>query len=157
LQRRRESPDCRFRSRQRSVHNREQQCEGEASMANITWDHIHLKTPDPEEMAAWFEKMLGAEATRNPVHAGERIDLKLGGANIFIQRAQDHNPPPQIPYRGLEHFGFLVPSVDEIAAELKAKGCEFTKEPTTVRKGIRICFIRGPQGISIELLERNLS
>jgi lactoylglutathione lyase len=124
-------------------------------MATLTWDHIHLKTPDPEEMAAWFEKMLGAEVTRNPVHAGERIDVKLGGANVFIQRSVDHNPPPEIPYRGLEHFGLLVPSVDEIAAELKAKGCEFTREPTTVRKGIRVCFIRGPQGISIELLERN--
>jgi len=44
--------------------------------------------------------------------------------------------------------------IDAIAAELKAKGVEFTKEPTTVRPGVRVCFIRGPQGISIELLER---
>ena len=39
-----------------------------------------------------------------------------------------------------------------MAAEIKAKGVEFTKEPTTIRPGVRICFIRGPQGISIELL-----
>jgi hypothetical protein len=32
---------------------------------------------------------------------------------------------------------------------------EFTKEPTTTRPGVRICFIRGPHGISIELLERD--
>jgi lactoylglutathione lyase len=42
-----------------------------------------------------------------------------------------------------------------VAAEIKAKGVEFTREPTTIRPGVRVCFIRGPQGISIELLERD--
>jgi hypothetical protein len=29
-------------------------------------------------------------------------------------------------------------------------------EPTTIRPGVRIAFLRGPEGVSIELLERNL-
>ena len=66
------------------------------------------------------------------------------------------NPPPVTPYQGLDHFGLSVSGIDAIAAELKAKGVEFTKEPTTVRPGVRICFIRGPQGVSIELLDRNV-
>ena len=45
--------------------------------------------------------------------------------------------------------------IDAIAAELKAKGAVFTKEPTTIRPGVRVCFIRGPEGVSIELLDRN--
>ena len=44
---------------------------------------------------------------------------------------------------------------EALAAELKGKGVEFTTEPYNIRPGIRICFIRGPQGISIELLERD--
>ena len=44
-----------------------------------------------------------------------------------------------------------------IVAELKTKGAEFTKEPTTVRPGVRIAFIRGPEGVSIELLDRKAS
>jgi catechol 2,3-dioxygenase-like lactoylglutathione lyase family enzyme len=59
------------------------------------------------------------------------------------------------PYQGLDHFGLTVKDLDAVAAEIKAKGVEFTKEPTTIRPGVRICFIRGPQGISIELLERD--
>ena len=38
---------------------------------------------------------------------------------------------------------------------LSRKGVEFTREPVTIRPGVRICFIRGPQGISVELLERD--
>jgi catechol 2,3-dioxygenase-like lactoylglutathione lyase family enzyme len=123
-------------------------------MAKYTWDHIHLKTPDPEGMAQWFEQTLGAEVIRTMQQGRPRIDLKLGGANIFIAESPGHHEPPSIPYRGLEHFGLTVDGIDAVAAELKAKGVEFTKEPTTVRPGVRICFIRGPQGISIELLER---
>jgi len=32
---------------------------------------------------------------------------------------------------------------------------EFTKGPHSPRPGIKICFLRGPQGISIELLDRD--
>ena len=127
-------------------------------MAKYTWDHIHLRTKDPEAMAQWFEKMLGAEVVRTMQQGAQRIDLKLGGANIFIAPVKDGdgtNVPPTIPYRGLDHFGLSVSGIDAIAADLKAKGVEFTKEPTTVRPGVRICFIRAPEGVSIELLDRN--
>ena len=127
-------------------------------MATYTWDHVHLKTPDPEGMAQWFETMLGAEVIRTMHQGKPRIDVKLGGANIFIAPVKGGdgvNPPPVTPYQGLDHFGLTVKDIDAVAAEIRAKGVEFTKEPTTIRPGVRICFIRGPQGISIELLERD--
>ena len=62
---------------------------------------------------------------------------------------------PESPYQGLDHFGLTVKDSDAFAAELKGKGAEFTKEPYTIRPGVRIFFIKGPQGISIELLERD--
>ena len=126
-------------------------------MPKFTWDHVHLRTTDPEAMAQWFERMLGAEVIRTMQGGAPRIDLKLGGANIFIAsvKAGDGvNAPPATPYRGLDHFGLTVTGIDDIAADLKAKGVEFTREPTTVRPGTRVCFIRGPEGVSIELLER---
>jgi len=122
-----------------------------------TWDHIHLRTTDPEKTAQWYERMLGAEVIRSMQQGAPRIDLKLGGANIFIApvtAGDGVNPPPKTPYQGLDHFGLTVTGIDAIAAELKAKGVEFTREPTTVRPGVRVCFIRAPEGVSIELLER---
>ena len=127
-------------------------------MAQYTWDHIHLRTPDPEGTAQWFERILGAQIIRSTVAGKPRIDIKLGGANIFIApvtAADPANPPPVTPYQGLDHFGFAVSGIDAIAADLKKKGVEFTKEPTIPRPGIKICFLRGPQGVSIELLDRD--
>jgi lactoylglutathione lyase len=123
-------------------------------MPIVTWDHVHLRSPDPEATAAWLENVLGGVIVRGP----GRIDVRLGGANVFIAKVEPGstvNAPPQTPYQGLDHFGLSVKDIDAAAAEIKAKGVEFTTEPTTIRPGVRICFIRGPQGISIELLERD--
>jgi lactoylglutathione lyase len=126
--------------------------------SKFTWDHIHLRTTDPEAMAAWFEKMLGAEVIRTMLQGAPRIDLKVGGADVFIMPVKDGdgvNAAPTAPYRGLDHFGLAVTGIDAVAAELKAKGAEFTMEPTTVRPGVRVCFLRAPEGVSVELLERS--
>ena len=127
-------------------------------MPTVTWDHVHLRSSDPEATAQWFERMLGAEVIRSTQQGKPRIDLKLGGARVFIAPVAPGdgvNPAPVTPYQGLDHIGLSVTGLDAIAAELKAKGVEFTKPPQTPRPGIRICFLRGPQGISIELLERD--
>ncbi len=126
--------------------------------SKLTWDHIHLRTADPEAMAQWFETMLGAQVLRSMQGGQPRIDLKLGGANIFIApvaAGDGVNAAPATPYRGLDHFGLAVSGIDAIAADLKAKGVAFTREPTTVRPGVRVCFIRAPEGVSIELLDRD--
>ena len=125
---------------------------------NYRWDHIHLRSPDPDATAVWFERILGAQVIRSTVEGKPRIDLKLGGADVFIMPvapSDNVNPPPVTPYQGLDHFGLTVSGIDAVAADLKAKGVEFTMEPRTIRPGLRICFLRGPQGISIERLERD--
>jgi catechol 2,3-dioxygenase-like lactoylglutathione lyase family enzyme len=103
--------------------------------------------------------MLGAEVIRTQQQGSTRIDLKIGGANVFIApvtAGDGVNPAPTTPYLGLDHFGLSVTGIDAIAADLKAKGVTFTKEPTTIRPGVRICFIEAPQGVSIELLDRTV-
>ena len=88
-----------------------------------------------------------------------RLDMVFGGSNVFVARVYAGvgvNARPVTPYQGLDHFGLSVTGIDAIAADLKAKGVEFTREPTTVRPGTRVCFIRGPQGVSIELLDRTV-
>ena len=40
-------------------------------MPIVTWDHVHLRSPDPEATAAWLENILGGLIIRGP----GRIDV----------------------------------------------------------------------------------
>jgi len=124
-------------------------------MARVTFDHIHLRSPDVETTGTWFERMLGASCSRATVQGKPRIEMLLGGQRCLITEAEaSAGPAPDAPYRGLEHIGLAVEGIDAVTAELKAKGVRFTLDPTTIRPGVRIAFLRGPEEISIELLER---
>ena len=126
-------------------------------MTSFNFDHIHLFSRAPEATAAFYEKMFAAQVTRSMPGGKLRIDMKLGGANIFIldvsgdPKAVDG---PAHPHQGLDHFGLEVKGIDVVVADLKAKGAVFTRGPETIRPGTRIAFLTGPEGVSIELLER---
>ena len=127
-------------------------------MTSFTFDHIHLFSPDPESTAAYYERIFGAEVIRSMQQGKPRIDLKLGGANIFIMDvSQDPKAKalPGHPHQGVDHFGFAVKEIDKLCAELKAKGAVLTRGPETARPGVRIAFVEGPEGVSIELLDRS--
>jgi catechol 2,3-dioxygenase-like lactoylglutathione lyase family enzyme len=100
-------------------------------MTQFTFDHIHLRSPDPEATAVFYERMFGAEVLRSTQQGEPRVDIRLGGQIIFIAPIKGDNtaPPPSMPYRGLEHIGLAVTGIDQVVAELKAKGAEFTMEP----------------------------
>jgi catechol 2,3-dioxygenase-like lactoylglutathione lyase family enzyme len=129
-------------------------------MAKFTYHHIHLRSPDPEATARWYEAHLDAEVIRSTVEGKPRIDLKLGGANVFIApvaAGDGVNPPPATPHQGLDHFGLTVSGIDAIVDALKADGVEVTRGPITIRAKTRVAFLRGPEGVSIELLDYNAS
>jgi lactoylglutathione lyase len=123
-------------------------------MPVVTFDHIQLRSPDPDATAAWFEQILNGEIVRRP----GRVGLRLRGIDVFIAIVTEGDgvgAPPVTPHQGLDHFGLAVENIEAVVTELKRKGVVFTTELTTIRPGVRGCFIRGPQGISIELLERD--
>ena len=101
-------------------------------MAGFTWDHIHLRTPDPEATAQWFERMFGAEIIRSTQQGKPRIDIRLGGAMIFtaqVTPGDGVNPAPVTPYQGLDHFGLAVSGIDAIASRSSATVGSVTPGP----------------------------
>jgi catechol 2,3-dioxygenase-like lactoylglutathione lyase family enzyme len=127
-------------------------------MATFTFDHIHLRSPDPEETAVFYERMFGATVHRSEREGKPRVDLDLCGQKVFIAKVEPEDDvagPPESPYLGLDHIGFTVSGIDDIVADLKAKGAHFTLDPMTYRPGVRIAFMRGPQNVTIELVDRN--
>jgi catechol 2,3-dioxygenase-like lactoylglutathione lyase family enzyme len=126
-------------------------------MTKFHWEHIHLRSQDPDATAQWYHDKLGAEMVRTPQPDGSmRIDLNLGGQKIFIAKAMPGKAAeaPSSPYLGLDHFGLLVNDLPAAVAELKAKGVRFTMEPTQIRPGTQIAFLTAPENVSIELLQR---
>jgi catechol 2,3-dioxygenase-like lactoylglutathione lyase family enzyme len=119
-------------------------------------DHIHLRSPDPDASAAFYVAMFDATITaRTEDGARLRVSLSLGGLPTFIDRVPPETAaPPAPPFLGLEHIGLRVPDLDESAAALRAKGAEFTLEPTEIRPGIKIAFVQAPDGVRVEILER---
>ena len=130
-------------------------------MAEFAYDHVHLRSPDPDATAAYYERMFGAQIIKSIQSDGRpRTDLKLGGVMFFIAKVPDDAALAQKPegsFVGLDHMGLRVRDIDRVCDELKAKGAEFTVEPKTIRPGVRIAFLRGPQNVLIELLDRDVA
>ncbi len=120
----------------------------------MRFHHLHLRSPDPEATARFYAEMFGAEVRVSATHP-PRLDMMLGGQLVFITPVKDPRTgtAPEAPYRGLEHIGLQVPDLDAAFAALQAKGAEFTLGPTDVGGGMRIAFLRGPERVSIELVE----
>jgi lactoylglutathione lyase len=132
-------------------------------MRQYRYDHVHLRSPDPDATARFFETMFGAELTRDTYPEGTlypgqaRIVMRLGGQTVLIAPPHPHDPtaaPPPFPHYGLEHIGLTVDDVDAACAELKAKGAEIAIGPLTRSAGLRLAFVRGPEGIMVELVQQ---
>ena len=130
-------------------------------MTEFHYDHVHLRSPDPEATAAWYAKMFGAEV----IHAVMSNGIERPGyparwrQSLSSPRCRIHAvlaEKPENSFVGLDHIGLRVNDIDAVCAELKAKGAEFTTEPKTIRPGVRIAFVRGPQNVLIELLDRDV-
>lgn len=132
-------------------------------MRDYRYDHIHLRSTDPGAMADFFEKMFSAEVTRDiyppgTLYPGQlRIKMKVGGGTVLIAPKHPDDPTapaPSFPYYGLEHFGLTVDDIDAACAELKAKGADIPIGPLTRSPGLRLAFVRGPEGIMVGIVQR---
>jgi len=62
-------------------------------MRDYQYDHVHLRSPDPDATARFFETMFGAEVTRGVYPPGtlypgqQRVTMRLGGQKVLIAAA----------------------------------------------------------------------
>jgi lactoylglutathione lyase len=127
-------------------------------MPVYSYDHIHLRSRDPMVTAQYYQKMFDAKIVESIQSDGQpRIDLDINGLTVFLARVPADakiGEAPVDPHLGLDHFGLRVDNLDAAYAELKQRGADFAVEPRTIRPGVKIAFVRGPDNVRIELLER---
>ena len=118
----------------------------------FTCDHIHLRSPDPDAAARWYQDMLGAAPISR---APPRVVVDLGGLQLFIEQVPTSTPhPPPAPFVGIEHIAVRVTGFEAAVAGLREKGAVFAAEPSSPRPGIQIAFLAAPDGVLVEILER---
>jgi catechol 2,3-dioxygenase-like lactoylglutathione lyase family enzyme len=125
-------------------------------MTGFRFDHLHLRSADPESAARFYIEALGATHLGSSlVHDARRVVIDLGGVKLFIEQVPPATPSaPQPPFVGLEHLAVAVDDLDQTAATLRQRGVVFVREPVSIRPGLRLAFIQGPDGVLIELLQR---
>jgi catechol 2,3-dioxygenase-like lactoylglutathione lyase family enzyme len=64
----------------------------------------------------------------------------------------DPHAPANTP--GIRHLTFAVVDIDAVVAGLRAHGGELVGEVENYEDIYRLCYLRGPEGIIIELAER---
>ena len=79
------------------------------------------------------------------------ITLEIFGFNDYIEKKMDGS---NLKVIGINHFGILIDTVNKKYQELKDKGVEID-EPVKGTTCAWFCFLRDPDGISLELYEMN--
>ena len=111
-------------------------------------NHIHLKTPDPKKTAQFYVDTLGAKIVGEAGTNGLRLDLhglSMNVTTIVEGQAREQS-------YGIEHIAVDTDDMDNVLASLKAGGAELLEELQGA-SGRRVCFLRGPDGVQLEVLE----
>lgn len=142
-------------------------------MAIQRMDHVGIVVNDLAAAKAFFVA-LGLEPGGTGSVEGEWVDRIVGldgvRSEIAFMRTPDghgqielvkfHSPPtpdgdPHAPANtpGLSHLTFAVDDVDATVARLETQGAELVGEVVRYENSYRLCYIRGPEGIIVELAE----
>lgn len=136
--------------------------------------HVGINVVDLEAAKAFFAD-LGFTVMGQMIMEGELLDkvtgltdakddllmLQAPDGQLNLELVRWHNPvdtagvqPSAANTLGLRHLCFAVEGLDEIVASLKQKGHELMGEVQTYEDTYKLCYVRGPEGIIIELAEQ---
>ena len=124
----------------------------------IGLDHIHIYCGDLEKGVAFFRDIFGGkEISREKRPNTTLIRMDVQGVPIALMSIlpDSEQLDPGKGKRGLDHIGFKVKEIELTLEEMKKKGVRITQELTVMPSGLKMAFVEGPEGIRIELLERD--
>ncbi|MGY1624781.1 VOC family protein [Geodermatophilus sp. SYSU D00965] len=136
-------------------------------------DHVGVVVEDLPSAVAFFVD-LGLELEGETAVEGEWVDQLVGldgvRADLAFLRTPDgsgrvelstfHSPAatgaaPRAPVNtpGIPRLTFVVDAVDDVLARLRAHGAELVGEVAQYGDAYRYCYVRGPAGVILGLVE----
>ncbi len=143
-------------------------------MAIQRMEHVGIVVDDLAAAIDFFGE-LGLELQGEGSVAGSWVDRIVGldGVQVAYAMLQTpdgvgrlelvkfHSPPIQGGDRhapantaGIRHLAFAVDDIDAVVAGLRARGAELVGEVVRYKDIYRLCYVRGPEGIILELAEK---
>jgi catechol 2,3-dioxygenase-like lactoylglutathione lyase family enzyme len=104
----------------------------------------------------WVDRIVGLEDVRAELAMLQTPDghgrLELVKFHSPSAQGDDRDAPANAP--GIRHVTFAVEDIDAVVAGLRARGAELVGELERYEDSYRLCYVRGPEGIIIELAEQ---
>jgi len=115
---------------------------------------------ETEVQGEWVERVIGLKDVRVTVVMlgipGGRVNLEL--ARFYSPVDERSIPEPFANTPGIRHIAFVVEDIGAVVARLKKKGMGTISgiQTATAFENTRykLCYVRGPEGIIIELAEQ---
>jgi catechol 2,3-dioxygenase-like lactoylglutathione lyase family enzyme len=115
---------------------------------------------ETEVEGEWVERVIGLKDVRVIV-----VMLRIPGSQVNLELSQFYSPTDERGIQesfantpGIRHIAFVVEDIEAIVARLKKKGRETFSEIQTAtafeNTRYKLCYVRGPEGIILELAER---
>jgi catechol 2,3-dioxygenase-like lactoylglutathione lyase family enzyme len=104
----------------------------------------------------WVDRVVGLEGVGADVAMMQTPDghgrLELTRFNSPSNQGDNRHPPANTP--GIRHVAFAVEDIDAVVAGLRARGAALVGGLERYEDSYRLCYVRGPEGIIIELAEQ---
>jgi catechol 2,3-dioxygenase-like lactoylglutathione lyase family enzyme len=104
----------------------------------------------------WVDRVVGLEGVRAEIAMVETPDghgrLELTKFHAPSGGGGERHAPANIP--GIRHLAFAVDDVDAVVASSRARGADLVGEVERYEDSYRLCYVRGPEGIIVELAQR---
>jgi catechol 2,3-dioxygenase-like lactoylglutathione lyase family enzyme len=130
-------------------------------MVTVRLEHIHIVTPDPMKLAAFYTNTFDAKITRTGTlpNRAPSVSVDLGGMRLAIMApdSPDKRDPSVNPHKhfGLEHLGVRVDDIRTVVKRAVIEGATIIQDVTEVRPGHHVAFILAPENTMIEISEAN--
>ena len=124
------------------------------------FNHVHLKSPDPEETAKWYVDAFGFEIFGDDVRPfGDRFIRCRTTDGVVVnisnnRTGEEMGPGDSDAHWGLEHIGIEVDDIDAAIARLGRLGAPLLEGPISMPGGFpRIAFVQAPDNVRIEIMQ----
>jgi catechol 2,3-dioxygenase-like lactoylglutathione lyase family enzyme len=104
----------------------------------------------------WVDRIVGVDGVRTEFAMMQTPDGhgRLELIKFHAPSTHDGNAHAPANTSGIRHVAFVVEDIDAVVAGLRARGTELVGEVVSYEDVYRLCYVRGPEGIIIELTER---